>query len=119
MKLSEQQHLFVMDLIQLLIFIRDDKEVDRFSIGEVWRPLAWQRILVKAGYSQTLDSDHLNKMAVDIYIWIDDKFVKNTWANKPLLEDIGDHWEDLDSLNYWGGYFKSFCDINHFGRKRI
>jgi len=117
MKLSDQQYIFAKDLIHLAIYIRDDEEVTKFSIGEVWRPFEWQEILVKKGFSQTLDSDHLNKMAVDIYFWIDGKFVKNEWESKPLLDEIGEYWEALNTLNYWGGNFKSFCDMNHFGRK--
>lgn len=119
MKLSDQQYLFAKDLIHLLMYIRDDEEIDKFSIGEVWRPLEWQELLVKKGHSQTLASDHLNKMAVDIYFWINGNFIANRWDNKSLLDEIGDYWEDMNSLNYWGGRFKSFCDLNHFGRKQL
>ena len=119
MKLSDQQYLFAKDLIHLLIYIRDDEEITKFSIGEVWRPFEWQEVLVKKGFSQTIDSDHLNKMAVDIYFWIDGKFVKNVWENKPLLEEVGEEWVGLNTSNYWGGHFKTLCDLNHFGRKRI
>ena len=119
MNLSDQQYLFAKDVIRLLSYIRDDEEISKFSIGEVWRPLEWQEILHKRGFSQTLDSDHLNKMAVDIYFWIDGRFIKNIWENKPLLSEIGEYWVELNDHNYWGGHFKTLCDLNHFGRKRL
>jgi len=119
MTLSDQQYLFAKDFIYLGIYIRDDEEIDKFSIGEVWRPLGWQKILYEQGKSQVLKGDHQDKMACDIYFWINGKFVKNEWENKPLLLEIGEYWEGLSQYNYWGGNFESFCDLNHFGRRKI
>ena len=119
MNLSDQQYAFAKDLIQLLEYIRDNEEIDKFSIGEVWRPLPWQKILYKKGYSKTLQSDHINKMAVDLYFWIDGQFVKNKWENKKKLQEIGEVWKGLSKQNYWGGYYKTFCDLPHFGRKQM
>ncbi len=48
-------------------------------------------------------------MAIDMSLFINDKYQRKTAAYKPL----GDYWESLDPLNRWGGRFD---DGNHFER---
>lgn len=132
MSLSDQQYEFVKDLHLLLGFIIDDPRIDKCSIGEVWRrdfpfPVydkkgeeyhSIQNMLIKMGWSKTRASNHLYKLAVDIFFWVDEKFVDNEKENIGLLAHVGKYWESLHLKNKWGGHYKSFVDINHFERMR-
>jgi len=40
--------------------------------------------------------------------WIQDKL---------SLQELGDYWESLDSLNRWGGNWKTLYDFPHFERR--
>jgi len=132
MKKSDLQFRFARDVIALLTFCDEETNngcLDKFVIGMVWRPVEYQKILkdgvtcpycsnlhpdYPGGCSQTLKSRHIEKMAIDLYFWINGAFVENKRANKSLLVHIGEYWESLYPKNRWGGNYRSFTDLPHF-----
>ncbi len=69
--------------------------------------------------SQTLKSNHQNRLAVDFNFFINDRLTYRFEEIKPL----GDYWESLDDKNRWGGDFNKndkedgFVDTPHFERQ--
>ena len=118
MRLSDQQFIFVNNVMKLLGYIVYTLEW-KISIGEVWRRKVMQKLLVEKGWSKTMFSDHQNKMAIDIFVWIKDKYIHNLQKNKETIRPAGEFWESLHKNNYWGGNYKNFLDINHYGMKQI
>ena len=110
MSLFYEQSEFSKDLHKLLGFLIDRNI--KFSIGEVYRTRQQQNIYVATGLSQTWNSMHLKKLAVDLNIIIDNAL---TYSKKDL-QFVGDYWTSLNSKNRWGGNFHSFVDSGHFER---
>ena len=86
--------------------------------GELYRTMDQQKIYMRNGQSKTLNSRHLSRLAIDLNLFINGKYVTNTDQYKPL----GDFWRTLDERNVWGGDWnnngsmqdESFLDGNHF-----
>ena len=110
MKLSDHQFEFLKDLLLLLDFIINIKKY-KVTGNELFRPQEMQDIRVAQGLSKAKVSNHLLKCAIDLNIFINGKL---TYEKKDL-EEIGVFWESLNSLNYWGGFWK-FKDTPHFER---
>lgn len=89
------------------------------TAGEFQRPRMMQEYYVKTGRSTTMKSDHLYRRAADLYFFKrladgDLRLTYDTEELKPLV----DFWKSLDPKNYWGGDWKNFKDVPHFGRRR-
>lgn len=82
------------------------------TAGELHRMPEQQEIYVKTGRSQTMDSLHLKRLAVDFNVFKDGKLV----YDKILLAPLGAYWESLHPLNSWGGNGKRLVDTPHFSR---
>ncbi len=118
MKLSDQQAIFTKNVVCLIYYLIDALGW-KIVIGEVWRREITQKWLFKKGWTKTLNSDHRHKLAVDLFVWIEGIFLDNAKENKESMKSAGDYWIGLHDKNYWGGDYKTFCDINHFGMNRI
>jgi hypothetical protein len=79
-------------------------------MGEVWRTKEQQDRYVKSGKSKTMQSQHLNRLAVDLNLFIDGEL---TW-DVECYRILGEYWESLDPDCKWGGHFRGFCDAVHF-----
>lgn len=79
-------------------------------IREVQRTIEQQELYIAEGKSKTMNSKHLDSLAADIYFTKDGNIL---WS-KEDVQEIGDHWESLDSRCKWGGNWKSFQDVPHF-----
>ena len=79
-------------------------------IGEVARTLEQQRLYVKQGKSQTLDSKHVQRLAGDLLVFRGETYLTRSEDYEPL----GVYWESLDSANVWGGRWLTLKDGNHF-----
>lgn len=100
------------------------------TFGEAWRNKEVQQFYVNGGRSRTLNSKHLDRLAVDFNF-----FVRG--SHEPLLLNktgdlyiqdlkkvqlLGNYWMSLDGKNLWGGDFnrnydvldESFSDAYHF-----
>jgi hypothetical protein len=120
---SKLQYEFVKDVISLLCFAQnlcEEGVYDRFVIGEVWRQPEMQRILKDRGFSKTLYGRHQDKLAIDLFFWMNGRILANVPRNKPHLQDMGDFWESRHPMNEWGGnwYHKQgdFIDLPHYER---
>ena len=112
MTLREAQWKFLKDVAILIAFI--DREGCSASGGELQRTLEQQQMYVNTGKSQTLKSSHIQKLAIDLFIFSP----SGQWVqDKKTLQRFGDFWESLDPKYEWGGNWTSFVDTPHFGRK--
>lgn len=111
MKLSEHQAIF--SCHTSLTVLRFSQPPYRLVIGEVKRSEYQQIEHVANGVSWTLDSDHLLKLAVDFFLWIDGVYQSKSADYWPVAR----FWESLDPLNY-SGLLRWGKDGHHMGRKR-
>lgn len=110
MSLGKEQESFSRDLTQLLTWLfKNGYEV---RMGEVERTKEQQAIYLRTGRSKTANSMHLKRLAADLFIFKDGKWL----TSKADLQAVGEYWESLDPTNRWGGNFKSFTDTPHFER---
>lgn len=110
MSLGKEQELFMRDFAKLLNFLHESGYEVRG--GELERTQTMQEIYVKQGKSKTMRSNHLRRLAVDLHIFKDGRWLQE----KSELSNIGEYWESLNEANRWGGNFKSFYDAPHFER---
>lgn len=110
MSLRTEQEAFLLDFCKLIVYIT--QQGFTVTAGELLRPIEMQTIYVKTGRSKTMDSDHIKKLAGDLNIFLNGKYV----TSKEVLKPIGEYWESLNKQNRWGGNFKSFKDLPHFER---
>jgi len=108
MSLSDQQYEFAKDVNKLFIYLIDNGY--KFTIGEVLRTKEQQAIYLKSGKSKTSNSKHLDKLAIDLNIFINNSLSYD--AEK--LKDIGNYWISLSPINVWGGSWG--WDAGHFQR---
>lgn len=113
MIVSDHQYEFLKDLAKLIQFIESDGQ----KVTATWlkRDRELQRKMVENGLSKTMDSKHLDSLAIDLNFFINRKYT----TKKEDIEKYGKYWESLNSLNRWGGYFKGFGkdgDSGHFER---
>lgn len=114
MKLSQKQRIFTRNiacLIEYAYFI--DIEL---TFGHAWRSLEEQKRLKAEGKSKTLNSKHLDRLAVDFNFFINGKLTYDFHKVKVL----GDYWVSLHPDNRWGGDWNKngkpdgFLDTPHF-----
>ena len=108
MRLGEKQEIFMSSLAKLIVFA--ESKGFRCRGRELERTMEQQEKYLRSGKSKTMNSNHLNSCAIDMYFSKDGKLVEN----KKDLQEIGDYWESLHERNRWGGNFKSFVDCPHF-----
>ena len=108
MRLSKKQMIFTVNVGYLIA------EADCLGIGltfgHAWRDKETQQRLVDKGLSKTMNSKHLDRLAVDFNFFIDGDL---TYKKKDIQE-LGDYWESLHADNSWGGNWKTFLDTPHF-----
>lgn len=109
MSLGQEQELFVIDVLALITKAKQLGFGVRF--GEVYRTPEQQAIYVRAGRSQTMNSMHLNRTAIDLVLVRDGQI-----ATYEQLRDLGAYWESLSPKNRWGGNWKKLVDTPHFER---
>lgn len=109
-KVSEQW-LFLQDVAMLIMY------ASRIGIvltgGELYRTKEQQEIHVKAGRSKTMNSRHMERLAIDFNFFVGGVLT----YDYDKIEPLGKYWCQLSEKNQWGGYFNSFQDTPHFERK--
>ncbi len=117
-KMSDLQFEFAKDL-NIFFCYMISRQI-KFTIGECWRRYSTQKWLYENHWSNTLRSDHMYKLAIDIFFWIGGKYIDNSPGNVEIIQPLGKHWEMLNPANYWNGFvmIKGRPDLNHFGRHR-
>ncbi len=109
MSLSGKQRKFARMVTRLLAYAHLHPHVS-LIISEVWRPQVVQDYYVAQGKSWTRRSKHTQKLAVDLFLFLDDNL---TWNPKDY-EFLGEYWEKIGGE--WGGRWRS-RDAVHFQYK--
>ena len=107
--LSAKQREFTFLVAQLIIWACS--EGFELTFGDAYRDEDTQRKMVEKGLSKTMKSKHLERLAIDLNLFVHGKYTTNPDDYKPL----GEYWESLGGV--WGGRWK-MRDANHFEYKR-
>ena len=110
MSAVRDQAAFLLDLGKLVEYATAQGFV--VTGGELYRTPEQQQIYVKTGRSRTMNSLHLQRRAVDLNFFKDNKLV----YDKAVLAPLGLFWESLHPLNSWGGNGVKLVDVPHFSR---
>jgi hypothetical protein len=110
MSLVAEQAAFLLDVGKLVQYATSLGFV--VTAGEMYRTPEQQEIYVKTGRSQTMNSLHLQRLAIDFNFFKEGKLV----YDKVALAPLGLYWESLHPLNSWGGNGKKLVDTPHFSR---
>jgi hypothetical protein len=106
MTLGDKQRLFSYHVAKLLLKAYDlGYEV---TLGEAWRNPKVAEYYAKEGIGIS-KSLHISRLAIDLNLFKDGKYLKSTEAHRPL----GEWWEQQDALCVWGGRFTR-PDGNHY-----
>lgn len=112
MTLREKQSLFVR-LVAALIQHATEQGYE-FTFGEAWRTTEQARLNAAAGKGIG-NSLHIDRLAIDLNLFKDGKFLSTTEDHLPL----GEWWEKQSDLCAWGGRFKdgNHYSLRHEGRR--
>lgn len=110
MKLSEKQMKFTV-MVGKLIAYATELNIG-LTMGHAWRDTETQKKLFEQGRSKTMKSKHLDKLAIDLNVFID-KGNGRVWSTKTEdYQTLGEYWKHLGGR--WGGDFIGFTDAGHF-----
>lgn len=124
--IREKQQVFPLILAEFIqwIYTLPGHEI---TIGQVWRTPEMQEAYIKIGASKTKNSKHLDRLAVDLNLFINDNYQGDKDFEKETYRPLGEKWESLGAkfgvTTRWGGRFgveKEFYatkvgwDANHF-----
>jgi len=104
MRLSHYQSIFALNIAQLIVIIFKHKFT--CTLGEAWRPPEMAKIYKQLGKG-IKGSQHCKKLALDINLFKDGKYLRTTEAHAYF----GGLWETLHPNNRWGG---RYGDGNHY-----
>jgi hypothetical protein len=93
MTLSEKQQTFALNVAKLIIWANENGY--KITLGEALRTKEQQAIYVKTGKSKTMNSGHLNKLAIDLNLFYNGEYLTSQQAHEPLHE----YWETLHPDN--------------------
>lgn len=110
MSLSDKQWEFLKDVAILVQYA--ERKGWKLTGGELWRPDEVQQLYVKQDKSNTDESYHEKRLAIDLNLFIDGEYRTDSDAYEPL----GIFWEQIREENRWGGNFSTITDGNHFER---
>lgn len=112
----EKQFIFLVNLANLILWVKKRGFV--LTGGELLRTADQQELYVKSGKSKINNSRHLVKLAIDLNLFINGKYIDKAC---PEYQEIGNYWCALHPLNRWGGDFNKNgdykddgWDANHF-----
>jgi len=103
-----KQWKFAKDMADLIDYV--DQLGYKVTLGEVWRTPQQQRWNIAHGFSWTMNSRHLKRRAVDLNLFINDKYITDCESYEPL----GEYWESLGKDHTWGGSWINTKDCPHF-----
>lgn len=135
MTLQEKQITFTQNIARLIEFAYDSGFA--LTFGEVYRTVEQQKIYVETGRSKTMNSRHIQRLAVDFNIFVVDEDdgsvvmlfapgIDNAQYERELAvaRPLGDFWESLSPDNVWGADWnrndlndEKFRDPYHFEMK--
>lgn len=107
MTLGEKQRLFTR-LVGLLIEYAYQQGYE-LTLGEAYRTPEQAALNLKKG-TGIFNSLHTQRLAIDLNLFKDGKYLTSSEAHKPL----GDYWKTLSAGCCWGGDFSPKADGNHY-----
>ena len=107
MTLRQQQSIFVLLVAQLILHAY--KQGYQLTFGEAWRTPEQAKLNAARGTGISA-SLHIDRLAIDLNLFRDGKFLSDSSDHKAL----GDYWKSLHPLCRWGGDFKPKPDGNHY-----
>ncbi len=108
MTMVEKQAKFLVDVAQLILWAHEQGIV--LTGVELLRTPEQQKIYFDSKKSKTMNSRHLEKLAIDLYIIKDGKI-----GTKEDYAGMAKFWKSLDPQNVAG--YDWGWDSNHFERK--
>jgi len=108
--LQEKQATFATNIAHLILYA--NKLGFEVTFGDVKRSKEQQAIYVDAGFSQTMNSKHLDSLAADLYFFYHSSKAQLTEGQN--LHQIGSFWCKLHPNNRAGMFWHNFIDKNHF-----
>ena len=109
MKKSDKQWLFLQDVSLLVQYATSQGY--KLTGGELWRPDEMQAIYLQDGKTQVKRSNHQDKMAIDLNLFVDGEI---QWSKNEDWEKLGKFWCKIRPQNRWGGNYKTLKDPYHF-----
>lgn len=109
-RLSDIQAEFTLDVASLIRWCFANGY--KVTLGEAHRTPEQQRIHVQRGRSRTMRSAHLIRLAIDLNLFKDGRYL----TRSEDYTSAGEYWKSLHPKNVWGGDFPK--DGNHFQRNR-
>lgn len=114
MALLDEQFAFLKDVRRLLT--RAEELGFEISGGELERTIETQSALLRTGQEKSMDSAHLRRCAIILNIFKADGDRWRLVQSASELEALGQHWEELDPRNTWGGRKGGLLDLGRFER---
>ena len=111
MSLSNQQWEFLKDVAALIYFADHHNTINYKLTGAELYRTPEQAELNAAKGSGIKNSLHCKRLAIDLNLFIDNKYQTTSRAYR----ELGEFWKGLSPENRWGGDF-SRPDGNHFER---
>jgi hypothetical protein len=109
MTLGEKQRQFTHDVA--LLIIEAYRLGYELTFGEAYRTPEQAALNAKKG-TGIAASLHTNRLAIDLNLFRNGKYLTDTESHRPL----GEYWESLRPENRWGGRFTK-PDGNHYERR--
>ena len=110
MKLGDAQREFARDVADLIDFIYESGY--ECTLGDAYRdPRSHGEMNEKKAYGRA-KSAHKQRLAIDLNLFLDGVYLRDTRAHKPF----GEFWEGLHKDHRWGGRFTK-PDGNHYARR--
>ena len=109
MKLSDKQWEFLKDMSLLIQYA--DRKGYKLTGGELYRTSYMQKYYVEKELSETNDSQHEKRLAMDFNLFIAGVYKTDTESYR----ELGEFWESIRPENTWGGSWG--WDGNHFERE--
>lgn len=97
--LRQKQSRFAKDAARLIL--RAYELGYEITLGEAWRTPQQAKANAKSG-AGIANSLHIERLAIDLNLFRDGKFLTDSAAHRPL----GEWWESLGHDYKWGGRFK-------------
>lgn len=116
MTLGEKQEVFLQNAAKLILWAGEKGYHVRG--GELLRTKEQQKIYFNTGRSKTMNSRHIDKLAIDLNL-----IVGGVLSNSPKdYQPLGEYWMGLNSNNVWGADWnrdhsftdETFLDPYHF-----
>jgi len=107
--MRKKQSIFLKNVALLILWAFEQGY--ELTGGELHRTDEQQEVYFATGKTKVKHSDHQDRLAIDLNLFINGEYKTDNESYKPLSE----HWKSLHPKNYCG--YDWGWDANHFGMK--